>query len=232
MQAVTEKISHTEWALPADWARCGTYRFERELEHWLPDGTQVVIASESLKELERALAAGGPVGVRAAVIAGRSADPAATELLIARLEQRAVHAVRADDAADVVAAAALSRVAPSPELAARLAALAGAPGAHPDLEVRVECASSALLLGADGVVPFLMTVLRTDTPDAEPAREDWEPTETLAWAKSRAADALSRRAGLPADFSPDASYADQAARARALAAALRNLGVNPEGPPR
>ena len=65
-----------------------------------------------------------------------------------------------------------------------------------------------------------MRVLRSQTPDQLADPPDWEEKRTMAWSKSRAAQALSLRAGVPCTFDPDASYADQRAEREQLAALL------------
>jgi len=145
--------------------------------------------------------------------------PAAAEALLAHLETRRPEPRREGDAAEVVAAAALGRWGGA-ERRARLRALAIGPRPHPDLEVRVECACVALDLGERAVVPFLLRVLHALTPQEREDPIDWEPTETLAWAKGRAAAALSRAAGRPNRFRPDGSWEHQRREAQALQAAL------------
>jgi hypothetical protein len=162
------------------------------------------------------------ISVRAAVLCARSRDPRAAELLLARLEQRVLGPDRNSDAGDVIAAAALADLAFRADLADRLVALATGDAPHPDLEVRVECAASALRLGAptDSVAPFLLTVLRALTPAELEHPGDWPRQRTVAWAKTRGAEALSERARVPCTFRPDGSFAHQAAETAKLERAL------------
>jgi len=167
-----------------------------------------------------------PVGTdatRAAVLLAHSAahgDAAARAALAARLERRAIAPSRSEAGADVVAAAALApHAVRDKQLAARLVALAAGERPHPELDVRVECASAALGAGRREVVPFLLAVLRAETP-AQGAL-DWPRTTSLAWAKGRAGDALAAHAGLSLTVRPDASWADQLADVARIEAALR-----------
>jgi len=213
-----DEVAPAERRLPADWRERGAWDFEAyvatlERAPWTA-GSRFVLAA-ALDEQDAG-------SVRAALLLAWGAD-ASRELLLAHLESRQPQPRRADDAAEVVAAAALGRWG-DPALAAPLARLAAGTPPHPDLEVRVECAAAALDLGETSVVPFLLRVLHAGTPAELEDPGDWPPTETLAWAKSRAAEALSRRAGHPSRFRPDGSFAHQMEEADALA---RELGVTP-----
>jgi hypothetical protein len=196
--------------LPARWLTCGAWDFERlALEL-----SRVAWSAEARAELGLKLAGPGQDSVRAAVLLSRG-DGDSLAILLERLEAREVEEEREGDAAEVVAAAALGALADA-ELGPRLAALAQGPRAHPDLEVRVECAAAALDLGHGAVIPFLLRVLHAGTPAELEDPVDWTPTDTLAWSKSRAALALSRRAGVAREFRPDGSYAHQIEAARRL----------------
>ena len=92
---------------------------------------------------------------------------------------------------------------------------------HPDLEVRTECAAAALELGRRGGVPYLLQVLRIGTWAGRSDVWEIQPGQNTAWARSRAAEALSRAAGVPCSFSTDASIADREREAAALAELLR-----------
>lgn len=211
-----------ELDLPAGWAELSPSAFERWVELALPDGATTALAPLARAELRAALSGFDLRAVRAAVVLGRAGTPACGELLLARLEERAVGPERPSDAADVVAAAALAGIDGVRDGAARLEALAVGDEPHGDLEVRVECASSALALGRDAVIPFLLRVLRAGTPAGRADLQDWPASNTLAWSKTRAAEALSARAGVPRTFQPDASFEAQAAETLELA---RRLGV-------
>ena len=223
------------WDLPEGWNTLSAYRFESAVLAWFPDREVdepiATLSGTSLAELEAALDLQDPSSVRAAVILARSRDPRAGEVLLARLEKRIEGPERSSDAGDVVAAAALGDPAllGGADVAARLERLAIGQEQHPDLEVRVECAASALARGRDGVQGFLLVVLRTHTPAAREELEDWEPRMTMAWAKGRAAEALSRRADVGLTFRADASYEVQAREALALERALRGPDLPGEG---
>lgn len=205
-------------SLPANWRNCGAWDFE-QLVAGLPLGTWPV---EPRAELASALAGPGETSVRAALLLAHGGNDSA-EVLLARLEARAPEPERAGDAAEVVAAAALAGF-PSDATRERLRALACGPEPHPDLEIRVECASVALDLGQRDVAPFLLRVLHAGTPGERDDPIDWSRVEKLAWTKGRAAAALSRAAGLPNRYRADGSWTHQAEEARALALAL---GIEP-----
>jgi hypothetical protein len=206
-----------EEALPPAWNTLSSHAFQAAFEA----RPALALSAEEGAALAAALdAADVETAVRAAVLLARAG---ARDALLARLEKRVAHEAQNGDAGDVVCAAALERSAPSEpaDVRARLAALAVGEARHPDLEVRVECARGALSRGERAPVPFLLALLRAHTPARTPEREDWPPTDTLAWAKSRAAEALSATAGVPCTFRADAPYARQAEAAAALEEALR-----------
>lgn len=91
---------------------------------------------------------------------------------------------------------------------------------HPELSVRVECARTAGLAGDRSVVPFLLAILRAETPAEDVADRTWERITTLAWVKTRAADALSRMAGVELRFRPDGPWAHQVEEAARLESLL------------
>lgn len=200
--------------LPADWRELGAWDFERlvadlDVRPWSPAALETLSGALESAEID---------SVRAAVLLAWGADPAHTRL-IEHLELRQPQPTRHGDAAEVVAAAALGRRSDA-ELALRLEALAIGPEPHPDLEVRVECAASALDLDRPAVLPFLIKVLHAGTPAELEDPIDWPPQDTLAWSKSRAAEALGRRAGLSCDFRPDGSFQHQMETAARLAKAV------------
>lgn len=207
---------------PAGWRTASAPAFER-LAAAIPAGDGPHrFTDAALDDFRAALDAQDVTSVRAAVLCARSRDPRAADLLLERLERRAFGPERNSDAGDVVAAAALADRTEIADAAGRLVALAAGPRPHPDLEVRVECAASALRLGAPtaSVAPFLLTVLRAMTPAEREHPGDWPRQETVAWCKTRAAAALSERAGVPNPHRPDASFDDQEAATRALERAL------------
>ncbi|HEX6883315.1 MAG TPA: hypothetical protein VF530_08030 [Planctomycetota bacterium] len=217
-----------ELVLPPAWRTLPLAGFEDWLLAALPEAVATPLHKTSLRELARALeevstpAPGGgqdPLAVRAALILGRSLHPASAAVLIRRLERRALGPERWSDAGDCVAAAALARF-PNPQrYAQRLVPLAVGTRPHPDLEVRVECAATALHAGYTGVVPFLLQVLRIDTHAGRSDRRDFAVSPTTAWARGRAAEALSAHAGVPVTYRFDGSIGhreEEAARLEAL----------------
>ncbi len=189
------------------WATCSAWSFEQRVAE-LSLGSW---PSAALAELEAALAPQTITSVRAAVLLAHGGE-ASRQVLLTRLEQRALGALRESDAGDLVAASALERWNDA-DTHARLYALAVGPEPHPDLEVRVECGRVALL-EAHGVelaklTDFLVRVLHAGTPAELEDPIDWEPTTTLAWAKGCAAAALARRAGVPDRFQADGPFAAQ-----------------------
>jgi len=207
--------------LPDAWDAWGRFAFERWLASAFEHPRPATLRPADVETLRAALAGFDERAVRAALILVHAdASERAREALIARLEARAVAPDRPSDAADVVAAAGFATRADGPAVAGRLARLALGPEPHPDLEVRVECAASALWLGRRDVIPFLLRVLRELTPAAKGDPPDWEPKTTMAWSKSRAAEALSLAAGVPRTYRPDAPVADQMREADRLERAL------------
>lgn len=198
--------------LPPDWAAVAPSVFEDRVEALA--GREVRWSEEDLAELAAALGEHDGGAVRAAVLLGHDEGAGATEVLIARLERRRQAPTRGLDAGDLVAAAALE----GRGVEERLVALAVGEERHPDLEVRVECARTALRAGREEVVPFLLTVLRALTPAEREHPGDWERTETMMWAKSRAGEALSDRLGIERRVRPDASWEEQMAEADRLEA--------------
>ena len=69
------------------------------------------------------------------------------------------------------------------------------------------------------LVPFLLQVLRIDTHAGRNDRRDFAVSPTTAWARGRAAEALSAHAGVPVTYRYDGSIAhreEEAARLEAL----------------
>ena len=147
-------------------------------------------------------------------------------MLLERLESRVAGENRNSDAGDVVAATGLAELGDEAErddARRRLAALASGPEPHPDLEVRVECARSAVLLGDDSTLPLLLSVLRIGTHAGRAEGTFWPPPQRSAWARERAAEVLAWRAGVENSYSADASVDDRDAFADRLAAALERI---------
>lgn len=208
-------------AAPDGWKQAPPATFEtivEEVRSWSGPWTW---SEQAQVSFGAALDSPGSQAVHAAVLLAHDRSPRSFEVLLARLEGRHVAETRELDAGDVVGAAALENLTPGPGQLQRLVALAEGPAPHPDLEVRVEIARSALALGADEVIPFLIRVLRALTPAEREDPGDWPRITTLFWAKSRAAEALTARAGeRRVRFRPDSSWEDQAAEAGRLEALL------------
>jgi hypothetical protein len=204
------------WELPSTWRGASDLAFERALDAWLPPGSAHRLSADDLATLTSVLDAADRSAVRAAVLLARTRDPHAGDALLARLEKRAsVPGATGEDAVDVVAACAFAEGTPGTNAAARLAELAAGKRPHPDLCARVECARSALALGRDGGIPFLLQVLRTATTAGKPLGPDDSPAD-LAFAQARAAEALATRAGTDVRFRPEASVKDRVAEAARL----------------
>jgi hypothetical protein len=176
-------------ALPTGWSTAHSTRFEELLDRHLPLGTSTALPPAQLAELDATLDAEPPRATRAALWLARAAHPDADAVLLARLERRAAGPAREDDAGDCTAAAALARRPLDPNAVDRLVELALGDTAHPDLEVRVECAIAALDHGREDVLPLLVRVLRIDTPSE--AREGaLTDSPSTAWVRGRADEAL------------------------------------------
>jgi hypothetical protein len=152
------------------------------------------------------------------ILATLNTEPAAAHLA-EQLEARHAHPERHADAADVTAAAYLSSssFAAPLDIGARLAALAAKDSsAHPDLEVRTECARGALLLGHDEVAPFLLKLTRLGTNLGRERDGDWRSPVTTTWSRDRAAEALAEALDIPCPYHGDSSLAAREAAALAL----------------
>jgi hypothetical protein len=214
--AGTELARGTELVLPPDWRTSSAAVFEAWVESALPEDRVTPIEKNSLRELQAALESMDLLSVRSAVILGRSRHAASASVLIRRLEKRLLGTERFSDCGDTLAAAALARFPEPRRYAQRMVPLAIGSRPHPDLEVRVECAATALHAGFDSVVPFLLQVLRIDTPAGQEDPRDFAVSPTTAWARGRAAEALSAYAGIPLRYRTDAPLAAREAEARHL----------------
>jgi len=203
-----------------DWRDGPRVSFERDLAEWNPSLTPHRLIPSGLQTLKKALGGMDEAAMRAALLLGYSRDSGAAEALALRLEARVEGPDRDSDGADVVAAATLAAWPLDERFGARLVDLSTGARPHPDLEVRVECASSALARGRTEVVPFLLRVLRASTPAQREDPPDWTPKPTMAWSKSRAATALSGHLRVPVEFRPDSSYDDQLAEIARLVGLL------------
>ncbi len=206
--------------LAQDWQSSSPHSFAEWLEATFPPGSFHEPDRDQLERLATHLEQADFNAVRAALILARSQSPQAAEILLARLEARISAPERAGDAADCVAAASFSSWHPAAHgidrLEERLANLARGARPHPDLEVRVECARSAILLGSDSPIPFLIAVLRIGTPAGKRAGTFWPAPETTAWARGRAAEVLSWRAGTACEYPVDGSLAAREIEAEKL----------------
>jgi hypothetical protein len=203
-------------SLPGAWDTTGVVGFAERLKTWRGSAPNSLPHADR-RALAAALAERDALSVRAVLLL---ADTDAGHLdLIQHLEARVEASTRALDASDVVAAAALTAERRG-EIPERLLVLALRGTPHPDIEVRVECARAALASGMTEVIPFLLTVLRVGTRDEQLDPPDWPASATLAWIKSRAAEALCRHAGVAVAFRPDGSFEHQEQEARRLAELL------------
>jgi len=215
-------------ALPPTWRTMSSHEFELWTEETLPEQQATPIDKAGLRDLAAALDEMNLDSVRAAVILGRSRYPTSATILIRRLERRTLGPARHSDCGDTLAAAALARFPDPRRYAQRLVPLAVGPYPHPDLETRVECAATALYAGFDQCVPFLLQVLRIDTPAGLADARDFAVSPTTAWARGRAAEALSQYAGVPVTYRFDGPLASREAEAQRLAERL-TLQPVPEG---
>lgn len=195
--------------LPEGWESVPPRSFEDLLQAVRERDGRFAWSPSALGRLVQALGRADETSVRAAVLLAHSKHPSARAALVARLEARAVSAARGLDGGDVVAAAALGTAALEASEVQRLVDLAVGPAPHPVLDVRVEIARSALAHGAEQVIPFLVRVLRALTPAEADDPPDWERITTLAWAKTRAAEALGAALGETRPFPADGSWEDQ-----------------------
>ena len=207
------------------WDEVSPLAFEELVESQLPGDRVIELDDFLLAHCERRLDVQDPGSVRAAVILGRSRCARAAEVLMRRLEKRVLGPARNSDAGDTVAAAALAGHPDGATYAARCEALAVGPDPHPDLEVRVECAVTALAFERDAVIPFLLTVLRIGTWKGLEDGRDFEASDTTAWARGRAAEALSRRADVPVTYRTDASIVFREEETERLHRTLRAMGL-------
>lgn len=189
---------------------------------WIAGGNG--LTEEEVRSIGEQLDGTAHLATRAAVLLGAAADlgqgpsALAQDILLRRLSARQAPASRSENGVDIVAARALApHLRPGEPAAAALAELASGDDPHPDLAVRVECARAALEFAqAREVAPFLLAVLRAETPGEAKSPRTWPRVQTLAWVKTRAAEALSRAGGTDMRFRPDGSWAHQTAEADRL----------------
>lgn len=190
-------------------------------EEWLPAVGDLEPQTASTLDQLASLAAGDtrPAdALRATLVLATLKDEAAAERLANQLEARHPHAERHADAADTAAAAALasSPFATTLNIGPRLAALAADANPHPDLEVRTECARTALLLGHTEVAAFLLRLTRLGTRLGRDRDGDWHPPVTTTWSRNRAAEALAEFLDIPCPYRGDSSLAQREAAALQL----------------
>lgn len=212
--------SEPAFDVPSDWDRMTHERFEEAARTWFPDGRRTVLTATAIAELSGGLARAGEASVRAAILLGRSRDPQGFESLAISLERRIDRTAQGEptgDACDVLSAAALGQddARGVRDCGKRLEGLATGKRPHPDLDVRVECAASALALGRTRVIAFLVKILREGTP-SQASRVDWKRDGNLEFAQMRAAEALARHARVPLTYRPEASLAAREAEAARL----------------
>ncbi len=179
--------------------------------------TEALLADDPERSTRAAVLLGALLAEGAMADGTRSA---AQEALIYRLEQRRDLGARWKVGADVAAARALDRAHGSPDLQtslrSALAELAHGQGPHPNLAVRVECAATVLKLSEEPAGPttsFLLAVLRAETPAQTISPRTWPRITTLAWVKTRAAEALAAKTGTENRFRPDGPWAHQVVEA-------------------
>jgi hypothetical protein len=207
--------------LPSGWDTLPPYAFEELIAREFGGEREVRFGGQAYRTLRESLDRMDETSVRAALLLAHSRHEKSGERLLRRLLARAEGPEVGSDAGDVTAAAALARLPRAEELyLEKLVVLARGARPHPDLEVRVECAVSALALGDDSVIPFLLQVLRIGTFAGQTDERDFAVSERTAWARGRAASALSRRAGVPDTYQPDGSIADREREAARLAGLL------------
>ena len=203
--------------LPEGWDTASPAAFEELLAREFAPERPVFFERAAYELLTETLDRMDTSSVRAALLLAHSGHEVSGRRLMRRLARRIEGPEIGSDAGDIVAAAALPRFPHAAELYRdKLASLAMGRSPHPDLEVRTECAVSALALGDDRPVPFLLQVLRIDTYAGQADERDFEVSPQTAWARGRAAYALSRRAGIPCAYQPDGSIADREREAMRL----------------
>ena len=207
--------------LPGGWASVPLEGFGTLLEQQFPAGEPRTLVPSAFEELASALRGDDALALRALELLARCRDPLAGEILLQRLERRTKPAPEADlgAAIDLTAAAALANFPDARNVGARLEALATSRKPHPDLEVRVECACSALHLGREKLIPFLLQVLKQGTHLAS-ASAAWTPIVDMSFCQGRAAAALSERAERPSRYRPLQSLDERETDIRALEAQL------------
>jgi hypothetical protein len=224
--AAQQPAPPTAQELPQGWASVPLERFGALLEQLFPAGERRTLVPSAFEELSSALRGDDPIALRALELLARCSDPLAGEILLQRLERRAASAGEPGAAIDIAAAAAAKNFPEARNAAGRLEALATGRRPHPELEVRVECAASALRLGRARVAAFLIAVLKHGTRIAV-ASSGWKPIPEMGFCQRRAAEALCERAGRPCRFRPLQPLDEREADIRALETQLAPRGNPP-----
>jgi len=201
--------------LPQGWATVPLEGFPALLEQNFPAGERRTLVPSAFEELSGALRGEDELALRGLLLLARCSDPLAGEILLQRLERRAVPRGDLGPAIDIAAAAAVRGFGDSRNAASRLESLAYGQRPHPDLEVRVECACSALAFGRERAIPFLLAIQKHGTRIAV-ASSGWKPIADMDFCQRRAAEALSERAGRPCRFRPLQPLSERESDIRAL----------------
>ncbi|MFT5080035.1 MAG: hypothetical protein ACI84E_000688 [Planctomycetota bacterium] len=217
---------------PADgWMTCPRIEFEAMIAFQLAappssltDDAQAVLLFTPPISLNQVASEPGDAEIQMRIVlilaACRTQD--ADGILLDMLTARTPIPTRHADAAHVVAAAHLAASA-VPSAPDTLVALATGAYPHPDLEVRTECARSALAHGRIEVVPALLAITRLGTPQGIERDGDWHTGQLTTWARNRAAEALAEYAGIPCPYRGDASIQQREEASLALEAALQGF---------
>ena len=201
--------------LPEGWATVPLEGFGALLDRSFPALERRTLAPSAFEELSGALRAEDPLALRALLLLARCSDPLAGEILLQRLERRAAPSGELGPALDIAAARAARAFPESRNAAGRLESLAYGKRPHPDLEVRVECACTALHFGRDQAIPFLLAIQKHGTR-LMVASSGWKPIADMDVCQRRAAEALCERAGRPCRFRPLQPLAERESDIRAL----------------
>lgn len=220
------------WSPIKGWKTCPRIDFENMLAFQLAappasltEDSLASLSSMTAAWLEQTASEPGhaELQMRAVLILAACRTPDADGMLLDLLSARTPIPTRHADAAMVVAAAhlALSTVSTAP---ATLTALACGSNPHPDLEVRTECARSALGHSRTEVIPTLLSITRLGTPLGLARDGDWHTAQLTTWSRNRAAEALAEYAGIPCPYRGDGSIEQREAASLALEAALLDRG--------
>lgn len=217
------------WSPDEDWATCPRIDFEAMLSFQraappasLTEDALASLSTTTATWLEQPAAEPGQaeIQMRAVLILAACRTPEADSMLLDLLIARTPIPMRHADAVQVVAAAHLATSA-VPTAPATLAALATGSDAHPDLEVRTECARSALAHGRTEVIPTLLAITRLGTPLGLKRDGDWHTAEFTTWSRNRAAETLAEFAGIPCPYRGDGSIEQRQVASLALEDALQ-----------